>query len=93
MSARLLSIASTILGTRPLTLPRDHVAHESGKIALARALLSLPTIVERWREQAAEMRGRGDAARAEGIEKCAKEIEAVIGNRERREGAPRSERR
>lgn len=76
---RALHIARLTLGNRPVTLPRDHVSHESGKIAMARALLSLPALVEAWRDEAAKIRACGDAGKAAGMERCAADVEAAIG--------------
>lgn len=73
---RVLTVARSILGARPLAA--DPGAHDPGRVVMARALLSLPTLVERWREAASECRAT-DPRRAEAIERCAADVEAVIG--------------
>jgi hypothetical protein len=88
---RLLSIATATLGHRPLVAP-DLTISEPGRVVMARALLSLPKLVEAWRDEAAKIRACGDEGKAAGMEKCAADVEAAIGTNNGRE-APRSDER
>ena len=48
--------------------------------AMARTIADLPALIAAWRSTAAEIRSRGDGQRADGVDGCAADLEAAIGN-------------
>jgi hypothetical protein len=69
-----LTIATKTMGDRRLAPG----VLESGRVVMARTLLSIPTMAKEWRKTAAEFRKLGQADRASSIERCAMEIERVV---------------
>lgn len=74
---RTITIARAILGTRPLIADRDVTLHESGRLALARYVLSIPTLIAAWRDEATACEERGEGARAKAIRWAAGRLETL----------------